>query len=234
LFSFFKFTPWVIVVLALSIIVFIYYVKKYFNTYQKIQSKFIFNLNHQDEIEKKNQPLRNSIKTHLSNRDIHFAEVTVSADSPFIGRTIDELNLRKNYGINIVQIVRGSRRIYFPSSNEFVYPSDQLLAIGTDKQISDFTNIMEMQEQLHDAQFDKANQPDISLSSFIVGKDSYILGKHIANSGIRNMGCMIVGIDRNGVSIMNPDVSFVFEEGDLVWIVGEKNKILTIVESLEE
>ena len=36
----------------------------------------------------------------------------------------------------------------------------------------------------------------------------------------------VIGIERNGTSIMNPTPDTTFEAGDVVWIVGEKDKLL--------
>ena len=50
-------------------------------------------------------------------------------------------------------------------------------------------------------------------------------GKRLRDCGARDLGCMIVGIDRGMDSIMNPDPSFVFELDDVVWVVGNKGAI---------
>ena len=37
-------------------------------------------------------------------------------------------------------------------------------------------------------------------------------------------------IERNGKRILNPESTTIFEEGDVVWIVGEKKLIVAITE----
>ena len=36
---------------------------------------------------------------------------------------------------------------------------------------------------------------------------------------------LIVGVEKNGRRILNPDSDLVFEEGDIVWIVGSPWRI---------
>ena len=45
----------------------------------------------------------------------------------------------------------------------------------------------------------------------------------------RRYNCLIVAIERNGDSLMTPDNDTVFELDDLVWVVGDKNKIQQLI-----
>jgi CPA2 family monovalent cation:H+ antiporter-2 len=221
----------VVLVLSAAIVIFFFYARKHFKAHLIIEGRFLSNFNQKEEHEKKKNPLRTSLKAQLSDRDIHLASVTVSADSLFIGKKIATLELRKNYGVNIVKITRGHKEIYLPSGEEFIYPSDLLLAIGTDMQIASFTKMMEA-----DAQNDyrDAERPEISVVPFVIEDDSELLGKTVANSGIRDIDGMIVEIDRGDESFVNPDKQFEFQQGDLVWIVGQKNKIQQILSRKKE
>ncbi len=176
--------------------------------------------------ERKANPLQTSINEQLSHRDIHFSEIAVSPDSPFIGKQLKELDIRQQYGINIVKITRGSREIYFPASTEFIYPADNLLCIGTDEQILLFTNVMEVQAAEHFLE----DKPDITLSSVLVENQSGLFGKTVAESGVRDIGCLIVSVDRGKESVTNPAPDFRFERDDLVWIVGEKDKLRQLLD----
>ena len=221
LFIHFNTTSWPIIIISLSIIVFLFYAHKNFKAHQIIEDRFLTNLYQKEEHERQKRPLCTSINAQLSDRNIHLAEVIVSPDSPFVGKNLKELDLRNKYNVNIAKIIRGHKEIYFPHGNDYIYPSDQLLAIGTDEHIISFTKIMEIQdtEELQTA------KPDIKLASFLVKEDSPILGKNLAQCGFRELGCLIIEVDRGKDSLVNPDMSFIFAEGDLVWIAGMKDKI---------
>ena len=125
-------TDWHIIFISLSIIVFLFFATKNFKAHQIMEDRFLSNLNQREEYEKKNNPAHCSISAQLSNNDIHLATVTVSPDSPFIGKNFNDLNLRKSFFINVVKITRGNKEIFIPDGNNFVYPSDVLTVIGTD------------------------------------------------------------------------------------------------------
>jgi CPA2 family monovalent cation:H+ antiporter-2 len=36
---------------------------------------------------------------------------------------------------------------------------------------------------------------------------------------------LIVGVERNGERLLNPESSFTFENGDIVWIVGDEKQL---------
>ncbi|WP_232065147.1 cation:proton antiporter regulatory subunit [Rhodocytophaga rosea] len=56
----------------------------------------------------------------------------------------------------------------------------------------------------------------------------------IRNSDIRNKTHgLIVGIERNGNRMLNPDPATVFEKGDIVWISGDSQLIKSLQELAE-
>jgi CPA2 family monovalent cation:H+ antiporter-2 len=64
------------------------------------------------------------------------------------------------------------------------------------------------------------------LKNFTVAQSSRLCNKTIRESGIReSVKALIVGIERNGNRILNPESTFKFENGDIVWIVGNTNQI---------
>jgi len=210
-----------VIFISLSIIVFLYFAHKNFKAHQKMEDRFLSNLSLREEHERQKKPLRSSINSQLSHSDIHLAKVTVSPDSPFIGKSLKELDLRKKYNINIIKIIRGHKEIYLPDGNNCIYPSDLLTVIGTDEHVTAFTKIMEIE----DRDEPETKKSEIRVASFLVKEDSPVSGKKLAQVEFRDMGCLVIEIERGKDSFINPDMSFVFEEGDLVWIAGAKEKI---------
>lgn len=72
---------------------------------------------------------------------------------------------------------------------------------------------------------------EVELDKFTIEHDSPFLNRSIRDSGIRGTANgLVVGIERNGKRILNPESTTIFEEGDVVWIVGEKKLIVAITE----
>jgi CPA2 family monovalent cation:H+ antiporter-2 len=208
------------IILALGTLVFILFFRRDLNRYNKLETNFLSNLNQREEAERAKAPLKASFNSRLNNRNIHISIMIVSPDSPCVGKTLKELNFRNDYGVSVIKITRGSRNIYIPGSSEYIYPQDKISVVGTDEQISSFAGKIEMENNPVTPQ--PANK-EVELQSFTIDDTFPYMKKSILESEIgKKHSCLIVGIERDGESIMNPDVSTVFEPGDLVWVVAEK------------
>lgn len=194
--------------------------------YIRIENRFMSNLNARDVVDAE--------KRHhsLTPWNVHLTSLTVPAESAVVGRTLVELQIRETYGINVAVIERGERTIMAPTRQERVFPGDKLYIFGSDEQMEalrQFINI-EVQDPTSDPEDDKE---DIKLQKLVVLKGSPLLNKSILESGVREKTKgLIVGIEKKGQRILNPDSGLVFEEGDIVWIVGSpwRIKVLETVE----
>ncbi|MDY0016179.1 MAG: TrkA C-terminal domain-containing protein [Bacteroidales bacterium] len=172
-------------------------------------------------MEKQSKPIRSSINKQFSQHDIHIENVNVSPDSRFIGKTLSEMALRKKYGINIVKIKRGHTIINLPSGNDYIYPHDQILILGTDEQICVFKEVVATSVSVPDA----SKESKIDLVSFILEADCPLTNKRICDISLRDNELMIVTIERNGEIFLNPDPDLTLKANDLIWVVRNKKKI---------
>ncbi|WP_031526709.1 cation:proton antiporter domain-containing protein [Dyadobacter crusticola] len=185
--------------------------------YSKIEDRFLQNLNARQ--------LEGSGKSKriLLPWDAHFAFLEVSPDSNLIGKSLQELKIRENFGINVVLIERGSKTIYLPKPTEVLYPCDRIEVIGTDDQLDIFRGHVEI-SMTGDVYM--AHEETIILERIEVRNEYNIRGKSIRNSGIREKTHgMIVGLERNGERILNPDSSMIIENQDVLWIAGDRDLI---------
>lgn len=163
----------------------------------------------------------------LLSHDLHLADIEVPEESSWAGKTLQELNLGKNYGVHIASILRGKKRINIPGGNERIFPSDKLQVIGTDDQLNTFSDNIQKGAI---PQWETYEQSEMNLKQFIIDANSIFLGKNIRQSGIREKyHCMIVGIERENGILMAPNVNIPFEEGDIIWIVGEKENVYQLI-----
>lgn len=189
-----------------------------------IERRFFHNLNmreyeKQKEIEKKNVFKNSSLSKSLSVHDLHLSEFTVGVNSACIGKTLIELNYRNIYNIQIVSIIRGNRRINIPEGREMLLPGDRLLVLGTD---SDFKSLADEFVDNEEYQENKA----VSLEQIEIVEGSSLIGVTILESGIKvKAKCLVVGLEKHGVSLISPSIKTKFEVGDILWVVGEKEGI---------
>jgi len=74
---------------------------------------------------------------------------------------------------------------------------------------------------------------NISLHHFTISKNSALVGRSIRESGIRERTQgLVVGIERNGERILNPESDVIFEPEDKVWLVANEKRIQRIIKEL--
>jgi CPA2 family monovalent cation:H+ antiporter-2 len=93
--------------------------------------------------------LRSVIKPSLSVSDLqqHMAGVSINTfhireGSPLLGKSLNELKLRHNYGINILAILRGADRITNPDSRVELKLDDRIIVFGTPEELFNFSVFM--------------------------------------------------------------------------------------------
>jgi CPA2 family monovalent cation:H+ antiporter-2 len=128
----------------------------------------------------------------------------------------------KEHGISIVKIIRGSRQVFIPKGSDYIYPQDRIAVVGTDEQITSFAEIIEVENNSNSFQ---ESDKEVVLQSLIIDEYFPYMGMTIRDSEIgKEHNCLIVGIERGGRAIPNPDESTILKHGDLVWMVVEKKK----------
>ncbi len=182
--------------------------------YARIEKRFLSNLRQREQ-------MQSGGSGDLSPWDAHMAFFTMPAESTVVGKSLQQLAWRENFGINIAYIERGSITITAPARTDVLYPFDKIAVIGTDVQLEQFRIVLET------ATLPGQNgNEEITLNKFIVDEHTALRGKTIRASGIREMtNGVVVGIERGGRRILNPDSTTVFEWDDVVWIVGDRKKI---------
>lgn len=214
------FSPLVAFVVATAVIIIIAVVfsKRLQQLYALIEQRFISNLNARETRQGEGISIREMLPW-----DAHIAEFEIPQESSFAGKTLMELALREKFGINIARIERGQIIINIPKRDEKIYPGDNISVIGTDDQLEQFRQELEI---LPVEAGEHEPNHEVLLQQFVVDDNFHLLQKTIRESGIREKANgLIVGIERSGKRILNPDSSTRFLKGDIVWIAGEEGII---------
>jgi len=214
------FDTWIAAGIALTLIVLVMVIfsRKLQAFYNKLEKRFMLNLN-----------ARENQKPDILPWDTHLTEIKVSPESDVVGKTLAELMIREKYGVNIALIERGRNNIPTPGRDERLYPNDKLLLIGADDQLASVKALLEVDapQTEHEKSFpDK----EMTLQKVVVNTESPVYGLSIRNAGIREKAqALIVGIERGADRILNPSSDFVFDKGDVIWIVGNNKKIKEVI-----
>ena len=138
------------------------------------------------------------------------------------------MNLGKSYGVHIVSIVRGNRRIDIPGGRICLFPGDEIQVIGTDDSLDEFCHALSISAEI--SKKDDSLENTIVLRSIVIKEQSPLLGKTIRESGMREQHrCLVVGLERGDDSYASPSVNEVFQKGDVVWIVGKEEDVHLLI-----
>ncbi|GHA63557.1 cation:proton antiporter domain-containing protein [Pontibacter akesuensis] len=197
------------------------------NFYIRIETRFMNNLNARE--------ISDAAKMHhtLTPWNAHLTSFEIAAESAVAGHNLVELQVREKYGVNVAVIERGDRTIMAPTRNERIFPGDKLYVFGTDEQIETFREFI--RTEVAPPTDGQNEREDVGLEKLLVKRDSMLLHKTIRQAGVREKTHgLIVGIEKNGERYLNPDSDMVFEEGDMVWIVGSPSRIKMLEEARQE
>ncbi len=212
-------------VIVILLIIFSRWVKHRSITLERL---FVQNLRSRDiaaQVYGKKRPL---YAGRLLDRDIHIADFEVPSDSMWMGQTLKQLNLGKKYGVHISSILRSGWRVNIPDGDFMIFPGDVLQAIGSDEQFSVFREAMENERMGDDP---NAEKRIMKLHQLIIDNKSPFLGKTLIESGIRDLySCMVIGLEEGKQNLSAFPPNRKFEEGDIIWLVGEQESLNALSE----
>jgi CPA2 family monovalent cation:H+ antiporter-2 len=193
-----------------------------------MERTFIQNLNFRDTHAEFRGQKRPKYEGHLLSRDLHLSDFDIPADSLWAGYTLRELNLGNKYGVHVASIIRGLHRINIPGANVRLFPGDTIQVIGTDDQLVAFSKQVERVATA--AEENEIEKREMFMKQFMVDEQSPFLNTTIMDSGIRNQyRCLVVGVEKEDGHLVSPEAHMVLEEGDVVWVVGEKEDVYRLV-----
>ena len=196
-----------------------------------MERRFFSNLSARELEEERHAPINQRFANHLLERDLHLADFEVKQNSPSMGKSLKELNFRQKCNVNVVTIIRGEQRINIPGGEERLYPFDKLVVVGADDDLTHFRRYIEERYKQSAEGHSAERREEMRMEQILISSDSRLVGRSIIESGIRDKAaCLVIGIERGNRSIQNPPPTTVFEQGDIVWLVGERSKLVRLSE----
>lgn len=189
----------------------------------KMERLFMQNLRSREivaEVMGRRRPL---YEGRLLDRDVHISDFTIPEDSLWAGKMLRELEFRNRYGVHISSILRGSQRINIPNGGTILFPGDNILAIGSDDQLTAFSEALNTELHDKDPEIEKR---EMKLHQVVINRNGIFAGKTLRDSGIRDVyNCMVVGLEEGKENLSQMDPSHKLRHGEAIWIVGEQDDI---------
>lgn len=174
-----------------------------------------------------NLNIRENTRLGLNNKlvsDLHLAYIEVGAYCPFVGDKLKDTGLRSDYGVSVASIQRDNIFMPLPSSDARIFPGDVLGVIGNDEQIKHLNDDIERDEKAFRSV--EVSKQEIELRSIPLSANSPIINVPLGKTNLRtDYYSMIVKVQRGEDEFEQPGPSTVLREGDIIWVVGDPNRI---------
>lgn len=221
-----------IVIIAMAVVTVIIFFQGFKKQSRMMEARFLENLNQKQLMDERRAAIPLTVAQQLRTKEIHIEEIEISPSSPKIGKSLRELNFRRNTGVNIVTILRGNKKINIPDADERLYPYDKIVVAGTDNNIQRLIRTIE-ERKSRNAESEEDAVYHVGLVNYVLEKNSPIIGKSIMELNIQGKTeCMVIEVERDKESIVDLSSGFKLKEGDTLLLAGESEKLHSFEENM--
>ena len=197
---------------------------------RRIEQTFLDNFRSRDLRDQYLGEKKPEYASRLMSKDLHLADFDVPAEIAWGGRTLAQLNLGQRFGIHVVSILRGGLRINIPKAGDCIFPQDRIQVIGSDSDLEEFGK--HLQASAIDLEDERYHSGETVLRYVPVNGTSPFLGRTIRDTGLRDRyHCLVAGVEKSDGGLHAPDPTMTLEEGDVLWLVGEKADVEIVINS---
>ncbi len=163
----------------------------------------------------------------LASADIEVAEVGLSALTPFVGQTLQQIGFRRRFRVNVLAIRRGDALMRTNLQNIPLQRGDTLLVQGPPVQL-------EVLRDTPDLLVSKVEAAEIyrlheRLLVVRVPPDSALAGKTLADSRLGDaFGLTVLGIVREGAAHLVPEATEELMAGDALLVEGRPEDLAAL------
>ena len=221
-----------------------------FSNYMRLERQFLLNyneveLNEQDEACETADNLGSMTDIAAGNwlsADLSVANYTLDEDSPFVDKTLIELNLRALHNLFIIRIERAEGAVNIPSGREKLHLGDTVHIVGHASSLrvleqppygisSRKLHLMSMRQFSRELQERRTDAAMLRCLCIPIHGKSGLAGQTLRTSGIGSKNkCLVIGIEICGRVDMNPSPEAVFVPNSRLWVIGESDTLAALLE----
>lgn len=206
--------------------------------YLQLETRFLRNFN--ERIIKREEALGMK-ETWLDNK-LHIISFFAPKEGEFLGTPLRELDWGYRYNVYVVKIQRGTHTYILPKENVSIQAGDKVYVVGEEMAIMNFYKIIDSEpcKRMRTVrQFMDSGYPDVDKALAIcavkiTGQEDFA-GKSIKNGNVRShWNCMILGLQRKGLTVIMPNASMIISKGDIMWVMGSNNNVGRLASEYDE
>ena len=157
------------------------------------------------------------------------------------GRHLSDLGWGSRYGVNVIKLIHGRRHKNMPSGTTALAAGDTVYVIGLRENLRSLRLGLGLAPREDPptlrAFITAQEEADTNLYSYAlpIEKGGALDGSTIKASAIReNYDCMVLGLQRENLPLVQPDINMVMQSGDLVWILGTRSMAAKVLAESED
>lgn len=171
-------------------------------------------------------PVRDQPESELSEDILSYcSEFEVTTDSPWAGKSLDEIGLGKEYDLTVLRILKESGYQMEPRANTLLQPGDRVLVEGNRDEIV----ALEEQDSVEfTGEFDEGSEmpQDFSMAEVILLPGSHLVGRTLSGLNFRERyGLQVLGVNRKGETIRRRISRTRLQVGDQLLLQGDPETI---------
>lgn len=154
-------------------------------------------------------------------------EIRIRADSPLVGKTLEQSALGAAWGVTVLSIGRSRRQVVAPPPSERLVAGDRLLVQGRLEELSQspFVDTADLEEE-NQLEIGTLESPDVRVVEVILAPRSMLTGKTLREIDFREKyGVTVLALWREGRPIRTRLVDLPVQLGDALLIQGHRDRI---------
>lgn len=159
-------------------------------------------------------------------------EIRIPAGSPLVGRTVVSERISDRFRLNVLEILRGKRKIAVDLRNTPLEPDDVLIVRGSPEDLVEFKNHFELllltDTKLQDS--DLADAQNV-LAEVQLGPSSALAGRSVQEINFRQrFSAFVLAIDRTGEAVRDKVASIPLKAWDTLLVFGPRARVEALYE----
>ena len=166
-------------------------------------------------------PERRPVLSHFADAREYTVEMQVEAESPLIGKRIEEAGLRQLPGLFLVEIERQGQLLTAVAPDEILQADDQLVFVGVVDSVVDLQRVKGLKPATNQMFKLDSSRDDRCLSEAVISNSSPLVGKTVREGRFRSLyNAAIIAIARNGEKLSGKIGDIRLRAGDTLLLIS--------------
>ncbi|WP_457622332.1 SLC13 family permease [Persephonella sp.] len=161
------------------------------------------------------------LESFLERKKEYIVETIIKKNSPLVGKSVKEAQLRNLKGLFLIEIIRSHKKIYPVSPEEILEENDILIFAG---QTDSITDLISSKSGLSLPEFCVVDDEKVDVVEVVISNNSSLINKKVRDTDFRaKFDAAILAVHRNGEKLRGKIGEISLKPGDLLLLITGKD-----------